>query len=93
MRIILAAAWWHERIANSLITVIADPVYVPLRRWFGHTVAYRFVGLVQDVVYALVGGSVAWFIARDYLTAKWKAEIEAENRQWYAAQREAHGHA
>lgn len=82
--VILAAAWWYQRI-SFVRSVQFDPVWnLGKRFWPKH--AYQVATFLElKLIPFLLADWLVWPIAKDYLQAKWKAEIEEQNRQYYAS--------
>lgn len=72
--LVVSAGWWHEKVSTAILTAVHDPVYVPVRRWFGHDVALRVVHLVERGLRLVLFDWLVWWIAADFLRAKWRRE-------------------
>ena len=80
LTVVLAAAWWYERAVNPVCAASFDWFYVPVRKRFGHVVAWRIATFFKmQLLPSLMCGQLAWMIAEDHLRAKWNAELRAEN--------------
>lgn len=90
--LILAAAWWYERIVSPISADAFDWFYVPIRKWYGHAPAWSVATFFEQTFFpALLGGWLVWPIAQNYLQSKWQAENEAANRRFFEEQRQKVG--
>lgn len=90
---VLAAAWWILNVVSPPATAIYDPVWKFVDQLMpGH--GQRVASFLQmRVVPFLLLDFIAWPLAEDHLRAKWKAELDEENRlhaydYWQASQNE-----
>lgn len=70
--VVLAAAWWHERVANFSVWLAHWPTALAWN--FSRPLAFKVDQFVQASVCLLLADWLAWFIAGDYLQAKWEDE-------------------
>jgi hypothetical protein len=82
-RVVLAAAWWYCCI-SGVAGDVHDFFFTPLWRR-GHPKIGMFVANFFEMrLLPLVSFQwLAWLIARDYLQAKWQAELDEQNRIFY----------
>ena len=82
VRVVLAAAWWHENVASASCVPVCDFLNLLLKKirpQYSSEIP-NFIGL--HVVPFLLLDFIVWRIAKDYLQDKWQTELEESNRKW-----------
>lgn len=80
--VVLAAAWWILYVVSPPATAIYDPAWKFVDKfWPGY--GQRVAGFLQmRLVPFLLLDFIAWPFAKDHLQAKWKAELDEQNRRF-----------
>lgn len=69
-RVLELVADWSDLLHRYYVPVF-DAVYVPLRRVFGHGVAYFVADVLLGAAMILLLEPVAWWLAKDVIRARW----------------------
>ncbi len=80
--VVLAAAWWHDSV-SGVSGGFFDFMYVPLRRLFGHELAYPVANFFSSRVLSFFTFHwLVWLVAKDHLQAKWQVELDQANFEY-----------
>lgn len=80
--VVLSAAWWYEYVGNLSVGLAHYPT-IFVWRFVSREISVRVDSFFSGFICFLLAQWLAWFIAGDYLHAKWTAELLEANRRYY----------